>query len=72
MQRIIEEQFDFLRLNNLQDKVNFNKKANSSNWDTNGELMQFSWVASVEKFDYWQIIYKKFLYFLIENGQIYV
>ena len=26
MQRIVEEQFDFLRLNNLQDKVNFNKK----------------------------------------------
>lgn len=26
MQRIKEEQFDFLRLNNLQDKVNFNKK----------------------------------------------
>lgn len=72
MQRIKEEQFDFLRLNNLQDKVNFNKKANSSNWDTNEELMQFSWVVSVEKFDYWQIIYKKFLYFLIENGQIYV
>lgn len=72
MQRIVEEQFDFLRLNNLQDKVNFNKKANPSNWDTNEELMQFSWVASVEKFDYWQIIYKKFLYFLIENGQIYV
>lgn len=72
MQRIIEEQFDFLRLNNLQNKVNFNKKANSSDWDTNVELMQFSWVASVEKFDYWQIIYKKFLYFLIENGQIYV
>lgn len=72
MQRIKEEQFDFLRLNNLQDEVNFNKKANSSNWDTNEELMQFSWVVSVEKFDYWQIIYKKFLYFLIENGQIYV
>lgn len=72
MQRIKEEQFDFLRLNNLQDKVNFNKKANSSNWDTNEELMQFSWAASVEKFDYWQIIYMKFLYFLIENGQIYV
>ena len=72
MQRIKEEQFDFLRLNNLQDKVNFNKKENSSDWDTNEELMQFSWVASVEKFDYWQIIYKKFLYFLIENGQIYV
>ena len=72
MQRIVEEQFDFLRLNNLQDKVNFNKKANSSDWDTNEELMQFSWVASVEKFDYWQIIYNKFRYFLIENGQIYV
>lgn len=72
MQRIKEEQFDFLRLNNLQDKVNFNKKANSSNWDINEELMQFSWAASVEKFDCWQIIYKKFLYFLIENGQIYV
>lgn len=72
MQRIIEEQFDFLRLNNLQDKVNFNKKANSSDWDTNEELMQFSWVVSIEKFDYWHIIYKKFLYFLIENGQIYV
>lgn len=72
MQRIVEEQFDFLRLNNLQDKVNFNKKANPSNWDTNEELMQFSWATSVEKFDYWQIIYKKFLYFLIENGQIYV
>ena len=27
MQRIKEEQFDFLRLNNLQDKVNFNKKS---------------------------------------------
>lgn len=72
MQRIKEEQFDFLRLNNLQDKVNFNKKANSSDWDTNEELMRFSWAVSVEKFDYWQIIYKKFLYFLIENGQIYV
>lgn len=72
MQRIVEEQFDFLRLNNLQDKVNFNKKANSSGWNTNEELMQFSWAVSVEKFDYWQIIYKKFLYFLIENGQIYV
>lgn len=72
MQRIIEEQFDFLRLNNLQDKVNFNKKVNSSGWDTNQELMQFLWAASVEKFDYWHIIYKKFLYFLIENGQIYV
>lgn len=71
MQRIIEEQFDFLRLNNLQDKVNFNKKANSV-IGTNEELMQFSWATSVEKFDYWQIIYKKFLYFLIENGQIYV
>lgn len=72
MQRIKEEQFDFLRLNNLQDKVNFNKKANPSDWDTNEELMQFSWSVSVEKFDYWQIIYNKFRYFLIENGQIYV
>lgn len=72
MQRIKEEQFDFLRLNNLQDKVNFNKKANPSYWDTNEELMQFSWATSVEKFDYWQIIYNKFRYFLIENGQIYV
>ena len=72
MQRIKEEQFDFLRLNNLQDKVNFNKKANPSDWDTNEELMRFSWAVSIEKFDYWQIIYKKFLYFLIENGQIYV
>lgn len=72
MQRIVEEQFDFLRLNNLQDKVNFNKKANPSNWDTNEELMQFSWTVSVEKFDYWEIIYNKFRDFLIENGQIYV
>ena len=72
MQRIKEEQFDFLRLNNLQDKVNFNKKVNSSGWNTNQELMQFLWAASVEKFDYWQIIYNKFRYFLIENGQIYV
>ena len=72
MQRIKEEQFDFLRLNNLQNKVNFNKKANPSDWDTNEELMQFSWAVSIEKFDYWQIIYKKFRYFLIENGQIYV
>lgn len=72
MQRIVEEQFDFLRLNNLQDKVNFNKKANPSNWDTNDELMQFSWAVSVEKFDYWEIIYNKFRDFLIENGQIYV
>ncbi len=72
MQRIVEEQFDFLRLNNLQDKVNFNKKANPSDWDTNEELMQFSWAVSVEKFDYWQIIYNKFRYFLIEDGQIYV
>lgn len=72
MQRIKEEQFDFLRLNNLQDKVNFNKKANPSNWDTNEELMRFSWAVSVEKFNYWHIIYNKFRYFLIENGQIYV
>lgn len=72
MQRVKEEQFDFLRLNNLQDKVNFNKKSNPSNWDTNEELMRFSWAVSVEKFDYWQIIYKKLLYFLIEDGQIYV
>ena len=72
MRRIKEEQFDFLRLNNLQDKVNFNKKANPSDWDTNEELMQFSWAVSVEKFDYWQIIYNKFRYFLIEDGQIYV
>lgn len=72
MQRIVEEQFDFLRLNNLQDKVNFNKKANPCDWDTNEELMRFSWATSVEKFDYWQIIYNKFRYFLIENGQVYV
>lgn len=72
MQRFVEEQFDFLRLNNLQDKVNFNKKANPSVWDTNEELMQFSWAVSVEKFDYWQIIYNKFRYFLIKDGQIYV
>ena len=72
MQRIKEEQFDFLRLNNLQDKVNFNKKVNSSGWNTNQELMQFLWASSVEKFDYWHIIYNKFRYFLIENGQIYV
>lgn len=72
MQRIKEEQFDFLRLNNLQDKVNFNKKANPSYWNTNEELTRFSWAVSVEKFDYWQIIYNKFRYFLIENGQIYV
>ena len=72
MQRIKEEQFDFLRLNNLQDKVNFNKKVNSSGWNTNQELMQFLWAVSVEKFDYWHIIYNKFRYFLIENGQIYV
>lgn len=72
MRRIKEEQFDFLRLNNLQDKVNFNKKANPSDWDTNEELMRFSWAVSVEKFDYWHIIYNKFRYFLIENGQIYV
>ena len=72
MQRIKEEQFDFLRLNNLQDKVNFNKKVNSSGWDTNQELMQFLWAVSIENFDYWHIIYNKFRYFLIENGQIYV
>ena len=72
MQQIVEEQFDFLRLNNLQDKVNFNKKANPSDWDINEELMQFSWAVSVEKFDYWQIIYNKFRYFLIGDGQIYV
>lgn len=72
MQRIIEEQFDFLRLNNLQDKVNFNKKTCPSGWNTNQKLMQFLWAASVEKFGYWQIIYNKFRYFLIENGQIYV
>ena len=72
MQRIKEEQFDFLRLNNLQDKVNFNKKVNSSGWNTNQELMQFLWADSVEKFDYWHIIYNKFRYFLTENGQIYV
>lgn len=72
MQRIKEEQFDFLRLNNLQDKVNFNKKANPSNWDTNEELMRFSWAVSVEKFNYWHIIYNKFRYFLFRNGQIYV
>lgn len=72
MQQIKEEQFDFLKLNNLQDKVNFNKKVNPSDWDTNEELMRFSWAVSVEKFDYWQIIYNKFRYFLIENGQIYV
>ena len=72
MQRIKEEQFDFLRLNNLQDKVNFNKKVNSSGLDTNQELMQFLWAASVEKFDYWCIIYNKLRYFLIKNGQIYV
>lgn len=72
MQRIEEEQFDFLRLNNLQDKVNFNKKVNSSGWNTNQELMQFLWAASVEKFDYWHIIYNKFRYFLFRNGQIYV
>ena len=72
MQRIEEEQFDFLRLNNLQDKVNFNKKANPSDWDTNEELMQFSWAVSIEKFDYWHIIYNKFRYFLFRNRQIYV
>lgn len=72
MQRIEEEQFDFLKLNNLQNKVNFNKKANPSDWDTNEELMQFTWAVSVEKFDYWQIIYNKLQHFLIENGQIYV
>lgn len=72
MQRIKEEQFDFLRLNNLQDKVNFNKKANPSYWNTNEELMRFSWAVSIEKFDYWHIIYNKFRYFLFRNGQIYV
>lgn len=72
MQRIKEEQFDFLRLNNLQDKVNFNKKVYLSGVNFNGELMMFLWAFSVEKFDYWQIIYNKFRYFLIENGQIYV
>lgn len=69
---MIEEQFDFLRLNNLQDKVNFNKKVVPSNWDTDNELMLFLWPYSAEKFDYWQIIYNKLQYFLIENGQIYV
>lgn len=72
MQRIKEEQFDFLRLNNLQDKVNFNKKVYPSGVNSNGELMMFLWALSVEKFDYWEIIYNKFLYFLNENGQIYV
>lgn len=41
MQRIKEEQFDFLRLNNLQDKVNFNKKVYLSDVNFNGELMMF-------------------------------
>lgn len=72
MQRIKEEQFDFLRLNNLQDKVNFNKKVYPSGVNSNSELMMFLWALSVEKFDYWEIIYNKFLYFLNENGQIYV
>ena len=72
MQRIKEEQFDFLRLNNLQDKVNFNKKVYPSGVNSNGELMMFLWALSVEKFDYWEIIYNKFRDFLIENGQIYV
>ena len=72
MQRIKEEQFDFLRLNNLQDKVNFNKKVYPSGVNSNSELMMFLWALSVEKFDYWEIIYNKFRDFLIENGQIYV
>lgn len=41
MKRIKEEQFDFLRLNNLQDKVNFNKKANPSNWILMRNLCSF-------------------------------
>lgn len=52
MQRIKEEQFDFLRLNNLQDKVNFNKKVYPSGVNFNGELMMFLWALSVEKEEY--------------------
>lgn len=52
MQRIKEEQFDFLRLNNLQDKVNFNKKVYPFGVNFNGELMMFLWALSVEKEEY--------------------
>lgn len=72
MQRIKEEQFDFLRLNNLQDKINFNKKVYPSGVNFNGELMMFLWALSVEKEEYWRIIYNKLHYFLFRNGQIYV
>ena len=72
MKRIKEEQFDFLRLNNLQDKVNFNKKVYPSGVNFNGEFMMFLWTLSVEKEEYWRIIYNKLHYFLFRNGQIYV
>ena len=52
MQRIKEEQFDFLRLNNLQDKVNFNKKVYPSGVNSNDELVMFFWALSVEKEEY--------------------
>lgn len=72
MRRIKEEQFDFLRLNNLQDKVNFNKKTYPSGVNFNDELMMFLWELSVEKEQYWSTIHNKLYYFLFRNGQIYV
>lgn len=72
MQRFIKEQFDFLRLNNLQDKVNFNKRICPADWNFNDELMTFLWVSSVETERYWRPIHNKLHCFLFKNGQIYV
>ena len=71
MQRIKEEQFDFLRLNNLQDKVNFNKKVYPSVVNIICELLMFLWFLSVENEEYCIIIYNKLHYFLFINAQIF-
>lgn len=72
MKRIEEEVFDFLKMNNLLDKVNLYKKQFSFYPSDNCVFLQFRWEYTPEGFLYWSNVSHKAQNFLSGIRRIYV
>lgn len=72
MKRIKDEVFDFLKMNNLLDKVNLYKKQFPFYPSDNYVFMQFRWEYTPEGFLYWSNVNHKAQIFLSGIRRIYV
>lgn len=72
MERFKDEQFDFLKMNNLLDKVNLYKKQFSLYPSDNDIFLQFRWLSTPEGVLYWSNVSDKSNAFLFGIRRIYV